>query len=60
LLGSPGNSQAFENGGSELNGVPVSDPAMNNSSSLRLTTTAGTYLQINPECQWKVEAVDEP
>ena len=60
-LGSTGNFQVYEDGGSDFSGVSVNDLAMSKSASTWGYNDAGThYLEINSECAWKVKVVDEP
>ena len=59
-FGSRGNFQVYEDGGKDFN-LSVNDLAMSKSSSTWAYNDGGThYLEINSECSWKLEVVDEP
>jgi hypothetical protein len=59
-FGRAGNFAVLEDGGSDFNGVTINDLAMSKSASSWAYNDAGShYLEIDSECAWKVEVVDE-
>ena len=59
--GRPGKFQVFEDGGSHLNRVMVSDLSTSFDASTQVHDDGGShYLKINSKCTWKVQVVDEP
>ncbi|MGH3291143.1 MAG: helix-turn-helix domain-containing protein [Trebonia sp.] len=57
-FGYKGNFQVYEDGG--FSGLTVSDLAMSKSGSTYAYDDAGThYLEINSECSWQVQVIDE-
>jgi hypothetical protein len=60
-LGQAGNFAVLEDGGADYSGVSADDLAVSKSASTWGYDDAGThYLQIDSECAWKVQVVDEP
>ena len=60
-VGTSGNFAVLEDGGSDLNGVTVNDLGMSKSASTWGYDDAGThYLEVDSECSWKMNVVDEP
>ena len=60
-FGQAGNFAVLEDGGNDFNGVTVNDLEISKSASTWAYNDAGThYLEVDSECAWTAEVVDEP